>query len=102
MHQPHRENEVNESSDYYKRLDKIRKGELEDERPSYAELTAWITSMKKPNNIKGILRRIGCVSRSLGVSLAESIACVEYGHQVIGSENSFLRNDEPTTQETSQ
>lgn len=79
-------------TDHFKRIDEIRRGLREDERPSYSEITAWITSMKSQENLKAILRRVSCIARTKGVSFKQVEQCVNYGFHTIGDPNSALRN----------
>ena len=76
---------------YFKRIDEIRKGLREDERPSYSEITAWITSMEGQENLKATLRRVSCIARTKGISFKEVEQCVNYGFHTIGDPNSTLR-----------
>ena len=68
--------QTNTKTEYFKRIDEIRKGLREDERPSYFELTAWITSMKGQENLKAILRRVACIARIKGISFEQVEQCV--------------------------
>ena len=82
-------------TEYFKRIDEIRRGLREDERPSYHEITAWITSMRGQENLKAILRRVSCIARTKGISFKQIEQCVNYGFYTIGDPNSALRiNDD--------
>ena len=82
-------------TEYFKRIDEISKGLREDERPSYSEITAWITSMEGQENLKAILRRVSCIARTKGISFEQIERCVNYGFHTIGDPNSALRiNDD--------
>lgn len=85
------ESEQIDKESYFKRLHEIRSGLREEERPPYAELQAWLISMNKPENIKGLLRRMGAISNHLGIDIETAISCVQYGHEVISAQDPMLR-----------
>jgi len=71
-------------TEHFKRIAEIRAGLREAERPSYFELTAWISSMKSQENLKGILRRVSCIARNKDMSLEQVKQCVNYGFHTLG------------------
>jgi len=83
---------MSKADDYFRRLQAIRAGQLEDERPPYAELQAWIISTPKPENLKGMLRRIVYSLHHAGVPLESIHSIVAHSWETCSNPNSMLRD----------